>query len=786
MATFILTTGADRLIGSTAADEFFISGPGQLTSADRLRGGDGTSIDSLILTDALTLDAASFADVRGIEVLVVNSAGGAKITLANAMVASSYLTTFRVTGGGGADTIFGGLVSSKALVYFGQGGNDSLVGGGGHDSLNGGADHDLIRGAAGNDTLIGGTGNDYLAGGLGHDVLSGGSGNDTLLGGAGNDRLTLGTGADMADGGAGNDIYLIAAGDFDALDLIDDESGTADELRSTGTGAIIITAAMANRIAGIESILLGAGSDVVTLTNSLVLGATVTQGDSGPILPVFTVNGGEGDDSISGAGLDLLAASRSLLLLGGMGNDTLIGGTGNDTLNGGLGNGRYEGGAGQDTYILQASTMVLAPTVIDDLGSGAENDTILFVGAADIEAVHLANIRGVELFQLSNAGQSFTMNADVASAAGFKQITLRGGNGDDVISAGLAVDNFVFEGGLGDDTLLGGGGGETFRPGLGRDYIDMGAGGDQVFFGVGELTGLDVVIGGTGSDTLRLDLAAGSAIGLSAFAGISGIESFAITPLGDGTTLILPPTIIAQSDLGSGVFITLSGSFGATIDARLADGAISLNGGNGFDRIYGSAFSDRLIGNGGNDDLIGGPGGDTIFLGSTADTNRAIYTSVLDGTVDINGTLSASELAQADSVNGTQYSGNFIMVSSRAFGFSGATTFFIGNGQNISLNYEAAVLPTEYEIAGDAFGSLTAVRNAVGARLTNGVVGVDEQLILVIGGASNTQFGVYYFVNRDDNTTVDASDSLHLLAIGTGDVPTFGGNSGFRLTSDLF
>lgn len=786
MATFSLTTGAETLIGDTAADQFFIAGPDRLTGADRVRGGDGTNIDSLIVNGALTLDAAGFADVRGIEAIVLNSATGAKITLANAMVASSHLSTFRVTGSVGADTILGGLVSSKALVYFGQGGNDSLVGGGGHDSLDGGADNDRIWGAAGNDTLIGGTGDDHLAGGLGSDVLAGGTGNDTLLGGADDDRLILGTGTDLADGGAGNDVYLIAPGDFDSLDLIDDEAGIGDELRSTGTGAMVISAAMANRISGIESITLGAGNDVVTLTNALVLGATVIQGDTGPILPVFTVRGSAGDDSITGAGLDIVSASRGLLLLGGTGNDTLIGGTGNDTLNGGFGNGRYEGGAGGDTFILQTSTMILAPTVIGSVGNGSENDTIMFLGDADIEAAHLVNVSGVELFQLSNAGQTFTMNADVANASGFKQITLRGGNGDDVISAGLAVDNFVFEGGLGDDTLSGGEGSEIFRPGLGRDVIDMGAGSDQVFFGVGELTGLDVVIGGNDIDTLRLDIAAGAAVGLGAFAGISGIENLVFTPLGDGTTLILPPTIIAQSDPGSGVSISLSGSFGATIDARLADGATSLNGGNGYDRMYGSAFSDRLIGNGGNDDLIGGPGGDMIFLGGTSDTNRAIYTSVLDGTVDINGILTANELAQADTVSGTQFDDNFIMVSSRAFGLSDATTFFIGNGQNISLNFSAAVLPTEYEIAGDAFGSLTAVRNAVGARFTNGVVGVDEDIVLVIGGSSNTQFGVYYFVNRDDNTTVDAADSLHLLAIGTGDVPIFGGNAGFRLTNDLF
>ena len=784
MATFPLTTGADTLIGTTAADDFAIGGANRLTAADRLRGGTGSNIDTLVLNAALTLDAAAFADVRDIEAMRITAAGGARVTLANAMVASSDVGNFRVTGGTGSDTVIGAAVSGMALHLFGGAGNDSLVGGGGQDSLDGGTGNDRLFGRAGADTLLGAAGDDLLSGGGSNDVLDGGTGNDTLDGGGGDDRLSLGTGADIADGGAGNDTYLVDAAAFDATDLIDDADGAADVLRLTGAAAANITAAVANRIAGIETILLGAAQDVVALTDSLVLAASVRQTDAGPVLPVFTVNGGAGNDSLSGAALTLVSASRGLLLIGGAGEDTLIGGLGNDTLNGGTGTGRYEGRAGADTFVLSAADMVLAPVVIGSTGSGFDIDTLVFSGNTEIIAANLANVSKVEVFQLSNAGQRFTMNADVANAT-FQTLTLRGGSGDDWISAGLAVDNFVFEGGAGDDTLLGGAASEGFYAGSGRDVMNGGAGGDIFNFAPGELTALDVVIGGDGSDILQLSLAAGSAIGPASFAGVSGIESLNFTPLGAGTSVILPATTSAMYG-GTGVFnVNASGSFGMTIDARMSDIPVYLWTTGGADLIYGSALGDTIVGNAGNDTMIGGAGGDTIYLGGAADTNWAVYTSVTDGTVDINGTLTAGQLAQADTVFGTQYENNFITVSGPAFGVDSGTTWFVGAAQNIDLYYGAAVLGG-VSVAGDNFGSLTAVRDAVGARLTSGAADVDEPMILVIGGASGTKFGVYAFIDRDDNTTVDAADSLYLLAIGQSALPTFGSGTGFRMTTDLF
>ena len=59
-----------------------------------------------------------------------------------------------------------------------------------------------------------------------------------------------------------------------------------------------------------------------------------------------TLNGGDGDDKLYGAG-------GNDTLNGGKGNDKLFGGTGNDKLNGGPGTNSYSGGAGNDTINAQ-------------------------------------------------------------------------------------------------------------------------------------------------------------------------------------------------------------------------------------------------------------------------------------------------------------------------------------------------------------------------------------------------------------------------------------------------
>ncbi|MFD0860373.1 Hint domain-containing protein [Roseovarius aquimarinus] len=75
------------------------------------------------------------------------------------------------------------------------------------DGLSGpGFNDDVIDAGAGNDTVLAGLGNDSVLGGAGNDSLSGEAGNDTLLGQGGADTLIGGAGDDSLEGNAGNDV----------------------------------------------------------------------------------------------------------------------------------------------------------------------------------------------------------------------------------------------------------------------------------------------------------------------------------------------------------------------------------------------------------------------------------------------------------------------------------------------------------------------------------------------------------------------------------------------------
>lgn len=91
--------------------------------------------------------------------------------------------------------------SNNGIVFYGDGGNDT------------------INGGAGNDALYGGTGNDYLYGNDGDDILDGGEGNDYLNGGNGNDTYIFGRnyGTDIIENYDGNNKVVLSGIDPDEV-----------------------------------------------------------------------------------------------------------------------------------------------------------------------------------------------------------------------------------------------------------------------------------------------------------------------------------------------------------------------------------------------------------------------------------------------------------------------------------------------------------------------------------------------------------------------------------------
>ena len=153
-------------------------------------------------------------------------------------------------GGEGNDALFGGAGNDR---LFGEGGNDRIFGDAGNDYIDGGlgndtllgdfADakittgfgNDVIHGGEGDDALMGQGGNDWLYGEAGNDRLSGNEGDDFLFGGTGNDNLSGNTGLDRVFGEAGSDaIYWT---DGDGIDVFVSGGEGSDSYLATASSA---------------------------------------------------------------------------------------------------------------------------------------------------------------------------------------------------------------------------------------------------------------------------------------------------------------------------------------------------------------------------------------------------------------------------------------------------------------------------------------------------------------------------------------------------------------------
>ncbi|MGK7895132.1 MAG: CRTAC homolog protein [Xenococcus sp. (in: cyanobacteria)] len=295
-----------------------------------------------------------------------------------------------------------GLGDSDSLN--GGNNNDSLDGGSNNDLLSGGAGHDSLNGNEGDDTLNGDLGNDLLNGETGHDLLNGDSGADTLYGGEGNDTINGDESRDRILGGQGNDL-LNGGSDRDYLagglgnDTIFGEAG--DDTIVGGDQDDVLNGGAHN-----DTIFGGTGNDTLNGDN----GRDFLEGEFGNDLihggeGADTINGGDGDDEILGEG----------------GFDSIDGGNGNDTLRGGNGD--------------------------DSLNAGNGIDTLLEINDSD--------------FTLTNTSLVARGN-DVIS--NFEQAELHGGASNNLMDASaVTIIQVIFEGAVGNDTIIGGTEDDTLR-----------------------------------------------------------------------------------------------------------------------------------------------------------------------------------------------------------------------------------------------------------------------------------------------------------------------------------
>lgn len=252
---------------------------------------------------------------------------------------------------------------------------------------------------------------------------------------------------------------------------------------------------------------------------------------------------------------------------GGAGNDVLLGGGGVETFIGGDGDDFIDGGRGNDVAFLGAGN----DTFQWDPGDGSDtvegesgHDTLLFNGA---------NV--AENFEFSSNGQRlrFTRNVGniVMNMDGIEQVDLRALGGADVVTVNGLSATAVNTVNIDLAGTLGGSSGDA-QP---DSVIVNGTGGDD---------SIDVLGSGTSAGVL----------GLSAAVNITNSEgaddSLVVNALGgndDVTATTLPAGVIK----------------------------LTLDGGDGDDRLLGSQGADVLLGGADDDFIFGDNGNDIAFLG---------------------------------------------------------------------------------------------------------------------------------------------------------------------------
>ncbi len=310
--------GIEAISGSSFNDIFYAA-----SSPMVLEGAAGQDLVTYELSEsAVTIDlailGANTGDAAGKTYASIEVFQGSNFddTLSGSRLADTFI------GGGGADVINGRdgqdsvwYITSATGVTVNM---ETKVNQGGDAEGDVLVNIERVIGSHFNDTLIGDAGVNYLEGGLGSDVIEGGDGNDYLYGGLTSqigpftlDGLTNGPQADTLYGGNGNDTIVTSANDLGSQAYGD------------------------------------AGNDVITVVRGMA-------------------DGGEGNDLLTGTGLDFS-------LFGGAGDDRLVMQS----------SGYANGGEGDDVYTINTSSLV---TIQDDGTSGGDKLILSLISSDELRA----------------------------------------------------------------------------------------------------------------------------------------------------------------------------------------------------------------------------------------------------------------------------------------------------------------------------------------------------------------------------------------------------------------
>jgi Ca2+-binding RTX toxin-like protein len=705
-------------------------GNGVATDANRFANQDG----GLAVRLGVTSDQARLDD-EGTRFVFVNTNpsggfGGQSSMAVNDLVTGAQRGAFAevILGTSSPEAISAQepLSGSPLGSYINGGqGADILHGGSGDDFLVGGAGDDMLTGGGGADGFIGGTGNDVIEGGDGADTAT----QDVLL--DGDDRTNLGAGLDVVritspgfinvrltftssevGNGSATDSNMSPGQDGGLSVRLNGENGRG-ELREgpsryddegiTFLGGIGVTFDVRDLVTGAQR---GEAFGIV------FLGMTASENyDQRESTTAIYANGGQGNDIITtGSGSDFLVGGAGFDILQGSGLfansnqiDTYLGGADADTIKGsdnidrvlfnittdGADRGDLAGGADLVEVSANGVTNVRLSFASTTVGNGM-NDLNTEGGDLSSAVRVQAETNGVpagDLSEYDDEGISFVAGTGITfdvrdSTTGaqrgeaFEVVSL-GSSATDMMTATQPSRPYYFNGGGGDDTILGADGADFLYGGLGRDRLAGGKGDNSYIGGLDD----DVIVGEDGVDTIasfnistdgadNVQLGGGQDIvNVSASNATNVRLSFISGAVGNGdpneAQVTAPPSGVdgglavrlqAETNGTPGGSlsrfddegVTFVGGAGVTFDVRDfvsgvqrgetfevvalgSSGADTLsavqparpyyfNGGQGADDITGGTAADFLVGGAGDDGLRGGLGADSYIGGGGVDT----------------------------------------------------------------------------------------------------------------------------------------------------------------------
>lgn len=807
-SSYTLQTNVENLT-YTGSGSF--SGVGN-ASANVLTGGGGND----------TLFGGAGADT-------FNGGGGADVvTYLGGSAVSVNLVTGINTGDAAGDTF------SSIETIIGTGFTDTLTGDATANNLQGGAGNDLIEGGAGADTLDGGSGAVDIAswagassgvsvnlvtgihtGDAAGDVLTG---FEVFRGSAFSDTFTSSSAVETFQGGAGDDIYVL---DQSTDAVVENASEGLDEVRTsaasytlqnnvenltytgagsfTGTGnasANVLTGGGGNDTlyggAGADTFIGGAGSDVVTylgattaVSVNLATGSNSGDAAGDTFSSIETFIGTAYGDTLTGDG----SANN---LQGGAGNDLIEGGAGADTLDGGSGTGdalsyagasagvsidlltgAYTGdGAGDvitgfESFVGSAYNDTFTSSAAAETFSGGLGDDVYILNSLSDVVVENASA-GTDEIRIGVSGVILGANIENLTYTGAGNFTGTGNTLNNVLTGASGADSL--SAGAGADSLNGAGGNDTLDGGAGADSFDGGSGNDLVMYG-------------TATSSISIDLSTGTYLGAAAGDVMAGVESlqgtsFNDTLIGDsgangllggvGNDWIDGGVGSDTLDGGSGTLDILNyGSAASGVSINLTSGT---NGGaaagdvlSGFELIVGTGFADTMTGSAGNETFMGGDGADQFTGGGGADgimyvTSSAAITIDLAAGTASGGDATGDSFSGVRSVTGTSYNDSI--------GGDSQNNTLVGGGGNDTIS------------GGDGGDIIYTYNQGTGAI---SVPAYASNIDLVDGGNGNDAI----YENSDDGgSTVLGGDGADFIQLWAGQA--FGGNGNDSITAPGF